>query len=253
MIRTPVVAGNWKMNPPTRPEAIALADQVARSADEVPGVTTVICPPTIWLEAVSASVSGRGVAVGAQTMHPEERGAFTGETSPVMLAGLATFVILGHSERRQYDGETDEAVGRKVASAVAHGLRPIAAIGERAEERRAGSTAAVIDRQLRAAIGRLERLAGSGLVIAYEPVWAIGTGDAASAEDAQEACARIRAILGESDAEAADEIPIQYGGSVTADNAAELFAQPDIDGALIGGASLKPEVFAAILRAAADG
>jgi triosephosphate isomerase len=185
-------------------------------------------------------------------MHAEERGAFTGETSPLMLAGLATFVILGHSERRQHDGETDEAVGRKVASAVTHGLRPIAAIGERAEERRAGGTAAVIDRQLRAAIGRLEGLAASGLVIAYEPVWAIGTGDAASAEDAQEVCAQIRAILRETDADAADEIPIQYGGSVTAENAAELFAQPDIDGALVGGASLKPEVFAAILRAAAE-
>ena len=184
-------------------------------------------------------------------MLAEGRGAFTGETSPLMLAGVATFVILGHSERRQYDGETDEGVGRKVASAVAHGLRPIAAIGERAEERRAGSTAAVIDRQLRAAIGGLERLAGTGLVIAYEPVWAIGTGDAASAEDAQEACAQIRQILRETDHGAADEIPIQYGGSVTAENAAELFGQPDIDGALVGGASLKPDVFAQILRAAA--
>ena len=252
MTRTPVVAGNWKMNPPTRDEAIALAQAVAAAADELASVTTVICPPTIWLDAVSRSVAGRAVAVGAQTMHDEERGAFTGETSPLMLAGLATFVILGHSERRQYDGETDEGVGRKVASAVAHGLRPIAAIGERAEERRAGETSSVIDRQLRAAIGRLERLAGTGLVIAYEPVWAIGTGDAASAGDAQEVCAQIRDILRETDAAATDEIPIQYGGSVTADNAAELFAQPDVDGALVGGASLKPEVFAAILRAAAD-
>ncbi|MBA2631605.1 MAG: triosephosphate isomerase, partial [Chloroflexi bacterium] len=176
MTRTPVVAGNWKMNPPTREEAIALAHAVAAAADEVQSMTTVICPPTAWLDAVSRSLAGRHVAVGAQTMHYEDRGAFTGETSPLMLAGLATFVILGHSERRQYEGETDEAVGRKVASAVAHRLRPIAAIGERAEERRAGATASVIDRQLRAAIGHLDRLAGSGLVIAYEPVWAIGTG-----------------------------------------------------------------------------
>ena len=251
MTRTPVVAGNWKMNPPTRQEAVELAQAVAEAADGVPSVTTVICPPSIWLEAVGRSVAGRSVAVGAQTMHAEERGAFTGETSPLMLAGVATFVILGHSERRQYDCETDEGVGRKVASAVAHGLRPIAAIGERAEERRAGSTAAVIDRQLRAAIGRLERLAGTGLVIAYEPVWAIGTGDAASAEDAQEVCAQIRKILRETDHAAADEIPIQYGGSVTAENAAELFGQPDIDGALVGGASLKPDAFEQILRAAA--
>lgn len=239
------------MNPPTRHEAVELAHAVAAAADGTPSVITVICPPTIWLEAVSRSVAGRRVAVGAQTMHAEERGAFTGETSPLMLAGMATFVILGHSERRQYDGETDEGVGHKVASAVAHGLRPIAAIGERAEERRAGITQEVIDRQLRAAIGGLDRLAGTGLVIAYEPVWAIGTGDAASAQDAQEVCAQIRRILREHDGAAADEIPIQYGGSVTAENAAELFGQPDIDGALVGGASLKPDTFEQILRAAA--
>jgi triosephosphate isomerase (TIM) len=250
-MRTPVVAGNWKMNPPSRAEALALAEVVAAAAEEVSSVTTVICPPTVWLEAVSRAVTGRTVAVGAQTMHSEERGAFTGETSPLMIAGLADFVILGHSERRQYDGETDEGVGRKVASAVAHGLRPIAAIGERADERRSGATASVIDRQLRAAIGRLERLAGTGLVIAYEPVWAIGTGDAASAADAQEVCAQIRDILRQTDPDAADQVPIQYGGSVTAENASELFAQPDIDGALVGGASLVPEAFAAILRAAA--
>jgi triosephosphate isomerase len=250
-MRTPVVAGNWKMNPPSRAEALALAQAVAASADEVPSVTAVICPPTVWLEAVSRAVEGRPLAVGAQTMHFEERGAFTGETSPVMIAGLAAFVILGHSERRQYDGETDDGVGRKVASAVAHGLRPIAAIGERAEERRSRATESVIDRQLRAAIGRLERLTGTGLVIAYEPVWAIGTGDAASAADAQEVCAQIRDILRQADPDAADQVPIQYGGSVTADNAAELFAQPDIDGALVGGASLVPDAFAEILRAAA--
>ena len=129
-MRRPVIAGNWKMNPPSLDEAAALAEAVGRVAVEVSGVTTVICPPTIWLAEV-ARVAGGRVAVGAQTMHAEERGAFTGETSPLMLSGLAGFVILGHSERRQYDGETDEAVGRKVASAVSHGLRPIAAVGER--------------------------------------------------------------------------------------------------------------------------
>jgi triosephosphate isomerase len=250
-MRQPVVAGNWKMNPPTVDEAIALARAVERAAAAAPGVTTVVCPPTIWLAEVARSVSG--VEIGAQTMHFEERGAFTGETSPLMLAGMARYVILGHSERRQYDGETDESVGRKVASAVAHGLRPIAAIGERAEERRAGETANVIDRQLRAALAGLERIAGTGLVIAYEPVWAIGTGDAASGEDAQAVAAQIRAILRELDAAGADEVPIQYGGSVTDANADEFFSQPDIDGALVGGASLKPESFAAILRAAGDG
>ena len=248
-MRDRVIAGNWKMNPETLDEAVALAHAVEAAAWTASSVTTVICPPTIWLADMRRDLGSGGIAIGAQTMHFEERGAFTGETSPLMLAGLAEFVILGHSERRQYDGETDERVGRKVASAVAHGLRPIAAIGERAEERRAGATSAVIDRQLRAAIGGLDRLAGSGLIVAYEPVWAIGTGDAASAKDAQEVCAQIRQILRDADPEAADEIPIQYGGSVTAENAAELFAQPDIDGALVGGASLEAEDFAPIVQA----
>ena len=248
-MRRQVVAGNWKMNPPSLVEAIALAEVVELAAVEYPHVTTVICPPTIWLAEVAAAAPN--LHIGAQTMHWEERGAYTGETSPLMLAGIATFVILGHSERRQYDGETDESVGRKVAGAVAHDLRPIAAVGERAEERRAGETERVVERQLRAALAGLDRLAGTGLVVAYEPVWAIGTGDAASAEDAEEVCAQIRQILRETDHAAADEIPIQYGGSVTAENAAELFGQPDIDGALVGGASLTPDAFEQILRAAA--
>ncbi len=251
-MRRPVVAGNWKMNPATSAEALALARAVASDAPPASDVTTVVCPPTIWLTAVREALDGSRVALGAQTMHFAERGAYTGETSPLMLAGAAEFVIIGHSERRQYDGETDESVGRKVASAVAHGLRPIAAVGERLTEREAGRTADVIDRQVRAALGELSELAGTGLVIAYEPVWAIGTGKAATAADAQDVCSQIRAILGELDPNAAEETPIQYGGSVTADNAAELFAQEDIDGALVGGASLKPDDFAAILRAAAD-
>ena len=251
-MRTPIIAGNWKMNPATAEEALALATEVSRVARSKPGVTTVICPPTIWLAEIARAVRD-GVAIGAQTMHPEEGGAYTGETSPLMLAGIATFVIIGHSERRRYDGETDERVGRKVVSAVAHGLRPIAAVGERAEERRSRETSSVIDRQVRAALRGLDHLAGTGLVIAYEPVWAIGTGDAATAQDAQAVCAQIRSILREIDAEAAEQIPIQYGGSVTPENAAELFAQPDIDGALVGGASLKPDQFATILQAAARG
>lgn len=247
-MRRPVIAGNWKMNPPSLDEALSLAAAIEVAAVAASDVTTVICPPTIWLAEVARVATG-AVALGAQTMHFEERGAFTGETSPLMLAGLASFVILGHSERRQYDGETDEGVGRKVASAVAHGLRPIAAVGERAEERRAGETEAVIDRQVRAALAGLDRIGGSGLVVAYEPVWAIGTGDAASPADAQAVASQIRAILRELDADAADEVPIQYGGSVTDANALEFFGQPDIDGALVGGASLKPETFGAILRA----
>ena len=251
-MRRPVIAGNWKMNPPTLADALKLAAAVGDAADGLPDVTTVICPPTIWVGEVAGAVAGGRLHVGAQTMHFEEQGAFTGETSPLMLAGLAEFVILGHSERRQYDGETDESVGRKVASAVAHGLRPIAAVGERADERRAGTTSEVIDRQVRAALAGLDHLAGTDIVIAYEPVWAIGTGDAASGADAQAVAAQIRGILREIDAAAADDVPIQYGGSVTADNAAEFFGQPDIDGALVGGASLKPDVFGAILAAAAS-
>ena len=251
-MRVPVIAGNWKMNPTSASEATSLALAVRDAADRLAGVTAVICPPTIWLSDVQRAVGAGRLRIGAQTMAADERGAFTGETSPLMLRGLAEFVIIGHSERRQYDGETDEAVGRKGASAVAHGLRPIAAVGERAEERRSGTTSHVIDRQVRAALAGLERLAGTGLVVAYEPVWAIGTGDAASGSDAQAVAAQIRAILAEIDPEAADEIPIQYGGSCTPENAAAYFAQPDIDGALVGGASLKAEAFAAILRAAAD-
>ena len=238
------------MNPPTLAEAVELARAVRDVAARLTGVTAVICPPTIWLTEVRRAVGDGRLAIGAQTMHHEERGAYTGETSPLMLASLASFVILGHSERRQYDGESDESVGLKVASAVAHGLRPITAVGERADERRAGSTAAVIDRQVRAAIAGLDRIRGSGLVVAYEPVWAIGTGDAASPDDAQAAAAQIRAILREADPDGADEVPIQYGGSVTEENAASFFAQPDVDGSLVGGASLKPDAFAAILRAA---
>jgi triosephosphate isomerase len=252
--RTPLVAGNWKMNPADRGAAAALAVAVSHATAGM-AARIVVCPPTIWLTAVSEALGGGraaagAVAVGAQTMRAEETGAFTGETSPLMLAGLAQYVIIGHSERRQYDNETDAAVAAKVASAVAHGLIPIACVGESADERRAGLTAAVIERQLRAAISRLDRIAGSGLLVAYEPVWAIGTGDAASGEDAQAAAAQVRAILAESDPAGADEVAILYGGSATPDNAAEYFAQPDVDGALVGGASLDAERFAGIARAA---
>jgi len=254
--RTPLVAGNWKMNPAERTAATGLAIAVNQATAGM-AARIVVCPPTVWLTAVSevlkgGSAAAGSVAVGAQTMRAEEKGAFTGETSPLMLAGFAQYVIIGHSERRQYDNETDASVAGKVASAVAHGLIPIACIGESADERRGGLTGVVIERQLRAAISRLDRIAGSGLVIAYEPVWAIGTGDAASGEDAQAAAAQVRAILAESDPAGADEVAILYGGSATPENAAEYFAQPDIDGALVGGASLDAERFAGIARAAVE-
>jgi triosephosphate isomerase len=254
--RLPLIAGNWKMNPRSSAEAIALAVAV-HDATAGLDARTVICPPTVWLTGVAAAVGGGStepgrLGIGAQTMHAAEAGAFTGETSPLMVAEVAQYVILGHSERRQYDNETDAAVAAKVASAVAHGLVPIAAIGERADERQAGMTATVIERQLRAAISQLPRIAGSGLAIAYEPVWAIGTGDAASGEDAQAAAAQIRAILGESDPAGAEEVAILYGGSCTPDNAAEFFAEPDVDGALVGGASLDAEAFARIVHLAVE-
>lgn len=254
--RSPLIAGNWKMNPATSAAAVALGVEVRDATAGLPA-RTVVCPPTIWLAAVATAVGGGSsdagrLGIGAQTMRAEEAGAYTGETSPLMLAEMAQYVILGHSERRQYDNETDAAVAAKVASAVAHGLVPIAAIGERGDERQAGLTAVVIERQLRAAISRLDRIAGSRLVIAYEPVWAIGTGDAASGEDAQAAAAQVRAILAESDPAGADEVPILYGGSCTPDNAAEFFAQADVDGALVGGASLDADAFAQIVRLAVE-
>ena len=254
--RAPLIAGNWKMNPTSAAAAVDLARQVR---DRVAGLDarSVVCPPTIWLAAVAEAVGGGStdpgrLGIGAQTMRAEDSGAYTGETSPLMVAEVAQYVIIGHSERRQYDNETDAAVAAKVSSAVAHGLVPIAAIGERAEERRAGLTAAVIERQLRAAISLLPRLAGSRLVVAYEPVWAIGTGDAASGEDAQAAAAQIRAILAESDPPGADEVAILYGGSCTPDNAAEFFAEADVDGALVGGASLDAAGFARIVELAVE-
>jgi triosephosphate isomerase len=254
--RVPLVAGNWKMNPTSLEAAVRLAGEVASATNGLP-VRTVVCPPALFLEAVAAAVGGGtiapgGLGIGAQTMHAADSGAFTGEISPLMLRGLAQYVIVGHSERREFASETDEACAAKVASAVDHGLVPIAAIGERADERRAGVTAAVIERQLRAATSRLERIAGSGLVIAYEPVWAIGTGDAATADDAQAAAAQIRGILHEADPDGADEVPILYGGSCTPENAPDFFALPDIDGALVGGASLHAESFAAIVRSAEE-
>jgi triosephosphate isomerase (TIM) len=254
--RIPLVAGNWKMNPPSRSAAVLLAADVATATDGLP-VRTVVCPPSVYLEAVATGIGGGSaaagsLAIGAQTMHADEAGPFTGEISPLMVAELAQYVILGHSERRQYDNETDAAVAAKVASAVRHELVPIAAIGELAEERRRGETATVIDRQLRAAISKLDRLAGSGLVIAYEPVWAIGTHNPATGDDAQEVAAQIRAILHEADPDGAHEVPILYGGSCTPENAPEFFAMPDIDGALVGGASLHADRFAGIVRVAAE-
>jgi len=248
MPRTPIVAGNWKMNT-LRADAVALARGVRERADGIAGVEKILCPPFVFLHDVAGAVAGSSVRVGAQHVHWEEKGAFTGEVSVAQVAEDAEYVIIGHSERRQYFGETDETVNRRVKSALAHGLKPIMCVGETLDQRQAGEMAAVLVRQTR---GGLEGVAvGAGFIIAYEPVWAIGTGLAADGPMAQEAIALIRSTVRELAGSAADAVRILYGGSVTADNVAEFMAQPDVDGGLIGGASLKVDGFTAIIEAVA--
>jgi triosephosphate isomerase (TIM) len=246
--RTPYIAANWKMNK-TIAEAAefvdALLPRIAATQCDV-----VICPPYLALFAVVERRYGTAVKVAAQNMHEEASGAFTGEISASMLAEIdVEAVVLGHSERRQYFNETDEALARKVPAALAAGLEPILCVGETEEARDAGETETVLERQLQADLTALEPDALPGVVVAYEPIWAIGTGRTATPEQAQEACAFIRDVLRARGA-AADRIRILYGGSVKPDNAAELLALPDVDGALVGGASLDPEEFAAIVEAA---
>jgi triosephosphate isomerase (TIM) len=246
--RTPYVAANWKMNKTVAEAAEfvdALLPRIAATQNDV-----VLCPPFTALSAVVERRYGTAVKVAAQNMHEERSGAFTGEVSAAMLVELdVEAVVLGHSERRQLFGETDEALARKVPAALAAGLEPILCVGETEQARDAGETEVVLEGQLQADLAALEPDALAGVVIAYEPVWAIGTGRTATPEQAQEACAFIRDVLRGRGA-AADRIRILYGGSVKPANAAELLALPDVDGALVGGASLDPEEFAAIVEAA---
>lgn len=249
--RRPIVAGNWKMNYGPS-EAHDFLSRILPDLEEIPGVDRVICPPTISIAAAHALTAASGVALGAQNMYDAEKGAFTGEISPLMLHGLCEYVILGHSERRALFGETDELVNRKTLSAFTHGLKPIVCVGERLEDRDANLTERVISTQVRGSLANLpiERL--GDLVVAYEPVWAIGTGRAATTSDARDVIAIIRALLSEMyGAEATASVRVQYGGSVTAANARELAAEPQIDGALVGGASLTAD-FVAIVRAFAE-
>ena len=247
-MRTPILAGNWKMNT-TVSEAVSLAKAMRAGLEAVPSVERVLCPPFVSLAALKDALAGSSVQVGAQNLFWEEKGAFTGEISPAMLKDLCAYVIIGHSERRQYFGETNETVNKKTKAAQKHGLKPIVCVGENLSQREAGETNAFIQAQIR------EGLAGSdvsNLVVAYEPIWAIGTGRAATAEMAQEVCAMIRQeIAGMFGQAAADATRIQYGGSVTSANAAELMAQPDIDGGLVGGASLKADEFIKLVENAA--
>ena len=252
--RRPIVAGNWKMNT-TLAEARALAEALRGPLAALSGVDTVLCPPFVSLATVAGVLEGAPTTLGAQNCHYEAKGAFTGEVSPTMLADLGCrYVILGHSERRTLFGETDELVARKLRAAIDHGITPILCVGEHLEQNERGETEQVVGGQVRAAIAGAELREGdevAQLVIAYEPIWAIGTGRAASAADANRTVGFIRQTVREvGGAGAADQVRIQYGGSVTAANAAELFGQPEIDGALVGGASLKAVDFTAICQAA---
>ena len=249
MTRTIMIAGNWKMNM-TPAEARGLVAAMIPGLKQVEDVQAVVCPPFVALEAVHGLLRGTGVALGAQDLHYEDEGAFTGEVSGPMLSGLCDFVIVGHSERRSTFGETDDAVGKKVHAARRAGLRPIVCVGERLEERESGSAEAVVERQLRRALA--DAGSSDGLVVAYEPVWAIGTGRAATPGDAQAMMAHVRRVLASLfGADAAGDVPLLYGGSVTADNVAGFVRESDVNGALVGGASLSADGFVQLVRNAA--
>ncbi|GBF35514.1 triosephosphate isomerase [Desulfocucumis palustris] len=251
-MRMPLIAGNWKMYK-TVPETVEFINELKKLlAGGTGGVEVVLCPPHTSLGAAAQALAGSDINLAAQNMYWEEQGAFTGEISPPMLREIGCkYVILGHSERRQYFGETDETVNKKVKAAFKHGLIPIVCVGETLEQRESGVTEKVIDTQVRGALAGLDRTQTASLVMAYEPVWAIGTGRTASDDDAQKVNGLIRGLLAEvAGREAAEKVRIQYGGSVKPENTAGLMGKPDIDGALVGGASLKPDSFAGIIKAA---
>ncbi len=250
MARKKFVCGNWKMHK-TVAEATALARAVAQGLAGETRVLVAVAPPFTALAAVARALEGSPVEVAAQDVHWEAKGAFTGEISAGMLAEAGCrHGIVGHSERRQLFGETDEAVRKKAGALLAAGLRPIVCVGETLAERDAGKTLEVVGRQVRACLAGLGAEPVAAVTVAYEPVWAIGTGRTATAAQAQEVHAAIRAILRELAGTLGDAVRIQYGGSVKPDNAAELMSQPDVDGALVGGASLEAKDFLAIARGA---
>ena len=251
-MRTPIIAGNWKMHATLADAGALVASLKASCRDET--VEVVVCPPFTALSSVARSLKGSSIGVGAQDLFWETQGAFTGEVSCVMLTDVGCrYVIIGHSERRRYFGETDQTVQRKLSAALQHPLTPIVCIGETLEEREQHQTYDVLKRQLGGALDACAASDVARLVLAYEPVWAIGTGRNATPEQAQEAHRFIRDWLGERfGAQVAGTVRIQYGGSVTAANAATLLQQPDVDGALVGGASLKADAFAAIVKAAVE-
>jgi triosephosphate isomerase len=251
-MRRPILAGNWKMNM-TIAEATDFVRTIRRGLNEIKTVDRVICPPFTALAALKELLSATEIGLGAQNMHWEEEGAYTGEISPAMLKELCQYVILGHSERRALFGETDEGVNHKIKAALAHGLLPIVCVGETESEHDAGSTEQVVGGQVRGCLAGLTAGQVAGLVIAYEPVWAIGTGKAATPAGAGSVIGlTIRGtIAGLYDEATAQAVRVQYGGSVKPSNVAEFMAHPDIDGALVGGASLKPD-FVDLVRIASE-
>ncbi len=245
--RIPIIAGNWKMNK-TVEESLALVDEMMDDLDAFEDVETVLCPPFMALSPVMDLIEDTNLKLGAQNMHYKESGAYTGEISPLMLREVCDYVILGHSERRIYFNENDEEINLKVKAALKNDLVPIIAVGENLEQREAGQTEEIISRQVEIALREVNSFDAASVVIAYEPLWAIGTGRAASGQVANEVCHFIRQTLARLyDQNVANQIRIQYGGSVTGDNIAEFMSQPDIDGALVGGASLKAADFVKIV------
>lgn len=251
-MRTPLVAGNWKMNL-TVEAARSLVYAMSARLRDIKGVEKVLCPPFTALQAVRALLEGSDLGLGAQNMHWEDKGAFTGEVAPAMIREVCGYVIIGHSERRAYFGETDETVNKKVLAAAKVDLTPIVCVGETLQQYESGITAAIVSTQVKRGLAQVVAAFGSRIVIAYEPVWAIGTGKASTVENASGVVQNIiRPALSEVfDSATAQNIRVLYGGSVTASNAAQYFGNPEIDGALVGGASLKADEFVGITRAAA--
>lgn len=252
-MRTPILAGNWKMNK-TVAEAVEFVNAIKDPLTGFANVEQAVCPPFVALAPVSEALRGSAIKVGAQDMHWEEQGAFTGEVSPIMLKGICELVIIGHSERRQFFGETDETVNRKLKAALAHGLTPIVCVGESLEQNRAGETAPFVSAQVRAAFADIGAEQARGVIVAYEPIWAIGTGLAATPEQANGIIgsvvrATLRELYGEGIAQA---MRIQYGGSISPKNVRELMEQPEIDGGLVGGASLKADDFITLVRVTSE-
>ena len=251
MARTPFIAGNWKMQK-TVAEAEEYIQALLPRVSSVDGVDVAICVPFTDLQAMVDSTRGSRVEVFAQNMHEAEEGAYTGEISAAMLTEIDTHgVVLGHSERRQYFNETDKALSHKLPAALAAGLKPILCVGETEDERERGDTERKLRHQVQEGLERLTPEQIAQVTIAYEPIWAIGSGKVATPDQAQEAIAFVRALVGDKAKDAAAVVRVLYGGSVSPDNAAELLALPDVDGALVGGASLDPAVFAEIVAAAA--